>query len=217
MFTAALFVFALSAVATAQESDPAEIKRRILERVREKLSSERAAMLKRVEKIVDEELSKPAASGALPADLDKQVKEIERRMRMLEDQREALANEAARLKREAADEPLKKEAAKDVPDDPDQVKALFDGAIAQHEKKQFADSIKTFKKIYYRYPDTLIGATSAYNVACGFALWGKKEDALDWLEVAVRRGFGKFDHLREDLDLESLRNEKRYKKLLLDK
>ena len=45
----------------------------------------------------------------------------------------------------------------------------------------------------------------------------RKEEALDWLEMAIKAGFSKIDHLRKDPDLDSLRNEKRYKKLLADR
>ena len=62
-----------------------------------------------------------------------------------------------------------------------------------------------------------MGFTSAYNVACGYALSGQKEEALDWLELSIKAGFSKIDHLRKDPDLDSLRNEKRYKKLLADR
>ncbi|MBI3855865.1 MAG: hypothetical protein HY293_09275 [Planctomycetes bacterium] len=62
-----------------------------------------------------------------------------------------------------------------------------------------------------------MGSISAYNVACGYALSGAKEEAIDWLEYSVKAGYNDFDHLRKDTDLDGLRNEKRYKKLLTDR
>jgi hypothetical protein len=53
-----------------------------------------------------------------------------------------------------------------------------------------------------------------YNVACGFALAGQKEKALDWLERAVQAGFSERQLMETDSDLESLRGLERFQKLL---
>ena len=52
-----------------------------------------------------------------------------------------------------------------------------------------------------------------YNVACLFALEGQKERALDCLEAAVAAGFAHRDWVENDPDLDSIRDEKRFKKL----
>ena len=57
---------------------------------------------------------------------------------------------------------------------------------------------------------------SAYNVACGYALAGDKSAALDWLEISVEGGYTDFEHMRDDPDLDSLRKERRYHRLLID-
>jgi len=53
-----------------------------------------------------------------------------------------------------------------------------------------------------------------YNLACFHALLGHKEEALDWLEKAVEGGFYAPGKIASDPDLESLRNEPRYKAAL---
>ncbi len=53
-----------------------------------------------------------------------------------------------------------------------------------------------------------------YNVACGYALAGRKEKALDWLERAVAAGFNNKQFLATDDDLVSLRGTKRFNDLL---
>jgi TolA-binding protein len=214
MGPALAFLLALAPAAfAAQEQDAEALKRRILEQVREKLATERAALLKRIERIVDEELSKeaPAAGG------DAKAKELERKLKAIEEEKERLAAELAKAKRDAADEALKKLAQKEGPHDGDDAQQMFDEALKLHEEKKFKDSIVLFKRVYYNFPKSPIGFTSAYNVACGYALAGQKEEALDWLETSVKAGFSKIDHLRTDTDLESLRNEKRYKRLLTDR
>ena len=213
---AAILVLGLSPLAHGQD-DPAELKARILEKVRAKLASDRSALLKRVEKIIDEELSKGGPAVKAPAEGD-DVKQLERKMRQLEEQKESLQVEMAKAKRLEADAPLREEARKDGPHGAEEAQEMFDNALELHDKdKNYREAIKLFKRIYYNYPKSKMGAISAYNAACGYALSGQKEEALDWLELSVKSGYADFDHLREDTDLDGLRGEKRYKKLLTDR
>jgi tetratricopeptide (TPR) repeat protein len=221
-FFAAIFVLGLSSFALAQDTD-AELKARILEKVRAKLSADRAALLNRIEKIIDEELAAPAAKkpttpGKAEPEGDAKVKDLERKMRLLEEQKETLAAEMAKAKRQAGDEALREEARRDGPHDAEEAQEMFDNALELHDKdKNYRESIKLFKRIYYNFPKTRVGSIAAYNAACGYALSGSKEEAIDWLEYSVKAGYNDFDHLRKDTDLDGLRNEKRYKKLLTDR
>jgi len=56
-----------------------------------------------------------------------------------------------------------------------------------------------------------------YNLACSFALCGKKEEAFRALERAIELGYDDFEHLKKDTDLKSLRGDPRFKSLLLTK
>jgi hypothetical protein len=209
MLIAALLALPLQ----APQEDPAELKARILRKVAEKMAAERAALLKRIDKIIDEELAKeaPAAQGG-------KTQELERRMRALEEEKERLAEDLAKAKRDAADDPIRAEAKKSGPHDLPEAKEMFDQALELHDKdKNFKESIRLFKRIYFQFPKHQLGVTSAYNVACGYSLAGQKEEALDWLELSVKSGFAKIDHLRNDPDLDNLRAEKRYKRLLTDR
>jgi hypothetical protein len=215
-YLACVLALGISSTAFAQDQD--ELKARILEKVRAKLSSDRAALMKRIEKIIDEELAKDAKVPTAPGEGDAKVKELERKMRQLEEQKDTLSAEMAKEKRLAADEPLKEEARRNGPHDGDEAQEMFDNALELHDKdKNYRESIKLFKRIYYNFPKTKMGAISAYNAACGYALSGQKEEALDWLEMSVKSGYADFDHLRKDTDLDGLRSEKRYKKLLTDR
>lgn len=53
-----------------------------------------------------------------------------------------------------------------------------------------------------------------YNLACSYALTGNKADALAALERAVELGYRDLDHLKGDRDLEMLRGEPRFTRLL---
>jgi TolA-binding protein len=216
---AAILVLGLSPLAFGQD-DPAELKARILEKVRAKLSADRSTLLKRIEKIIDEELSKggPAVKAPVAPPEGDDVKQLERKMRQLDEQKESLQSEMAMAKRLAADEPLREEAKKDGPHGAEEAQEMFDNALELHDKdKNYREAIKLFKRIYYNYPKSKMGAISSYNAACGYALSGQKEEALDWLELSVKSGYADFDHLRQDTDLDNLRGEKRYKKLLTDR
>jgi dienelactone hydrolase len=62
-----------------------------------------------------------------------------------------------------------------------------------------------------------LGAASpaeTYNVACGYALLGRKEKALDWLERALRAGTFERRMVESDDDLASLHGEPRFDALL---
>lgn len=56
--------------------------------------------------------------------------------------------------------------------------------------------------------------TVHYNLACSLALLGRPDEALDALEAAVQLGFDDPSHLENDEDLESLRDEVRFRDLL---
>jgi hypothetical protein len=215
-FAAALLALLASGLpaAAAQDQDAAALKERILKKVREKLAAERVQLLQRIGKIIDEELEKTPAEPA-PGE---RLSQLERNLRLLEAQKETILERIEREKRLAADEPLRAEAKKNGPHDGEEAQEMFENALELHDKeKNFRESTRLFKRIYYNFPRTRIAAISAYNVACGFALAGQKVEALDWLELSVEGGYNDFDHLRKDADLDSLRNEKRYRKLLTDR
>lgn len=55
---------------------------------------------------------------------------------------------------------------------------------------------------------------TSYNLACLYALWNKKDQALKHFEDALTKGFDDFDHINKDTDLDSIRNESMFKKLV---
>jgi len=52
-----------------------------------------------------------------------------------------------------------------------------------------------------------------YNIACAYALQGKPERAVVWLELSVRHGWRNTAHMDEDSDLDAIRGTERYKRL----
>jgi len=55
-----------------------------------------------------------------------------------------------------------------------------------------------------------------YNCACGFSYSGKLDRAIDLIEQALNKGFSHKEWLQHDDDLEPLRNQPRFQKLLAD-
>jgi tetratricopeptide (TPR) repeat protein len=54
----------------------------------------------------------------------------------------------------------------------------------------------------------------SYNLACSYALTGQKEKALNCLTKAIDLGYNDLKHLREDHDLDTIKNDPRFVTLL---
>lgn len=57
-------------------------------------------------------------------------------------------------------------------------------------------------------------SSASYNVACVHALQGRADLAFDWLDKAVARGFADAELLGKDTDLDALREDPRFAKLV---
>lgn len=53
-----------------------------------------------------------------------------------------------------------------------------------------------------------------YNKACLFSLTNQIGESCIWLEKAIKKGYNNWNHIDTDLDLNNIRNEECYKKLL---
>lgn len=135
---------------------------------------------------------------------------IEEQTKLIETYDKALAklkSEAPSKATPKVEEPREKMSQEEAAD-------LFEESLHLLQEKQFEASLKGFMRIFRAFTKEDIGYTSAYNVACAYALMGKKEQALEWLERSIKSGFSKFDHIKQDSDLDSLREEPKYKELM---
>jgi tetratricopeptide (TPR) repeat protein len=92
---------------------------------------------------------------------------------------------------------------------------LYQEATGLHQQKRYREAIEKFKKLIDEHPtagqQVII---SAYNTACCHALLGEKANALEWLERAVKLGYSDADHIEKDADLNSVRNEPRFRAIV---
>lgn len=94
---------------------------------------------------------------------------------------------------------------------PDDAVAWLRLGLSQAHVHEAAAADASLQKAY------ALGAKSAvdlYNIACGYALTGSKDKALDWLGRAVDAGFQDRRLMTTDSDLESLRGDPRFEALV---
>jgi tetratricopeptide (TPR) repeat protein len=59
-------------------------------------------------------------------------------------------------------------------------------------------------------------ALAHYNLACSYALLNRSEQSLKTLRRAIELGYRDFRYMREDHDLDSIRQDPRFRQLLLE-
>ena len=53
-----------------------------------------------------------------------------------------------------------------------------------------------------------------YNLCCAYSLLNDKTNALDYLEKSIKAGYVDYAHMKEDTDLDNIRNEEKFKALM---
>jgi hypothetical protein len=94
---------------------------------------------------------------------------------------------------------------------PDYVDALRVQGNNLTLKGRFADGLQIDKRLVQLRPaDPLVH----YNLACSFALLKRADLALKTLRRAVELGYRDFRYMREDRDLDAIRDDPRFRQLL---
>ena len=101
-----------------------------------------------------------------------------------------------------------------VKESPDFVDALIPLAEAYTKKGLHDKALVLDKRLARLKPND---PTVHYNLACSFALAGKKEEAFQALEQAIGLGWHDFEHLKKDSDLKILRDDPRFQQLVSSK
>jgi len=80
-------------------------------------------------------------------------------------------------------------------------------------KGHFHEGLEIDKKLVQLRPDD---ALAFYNLACSFALLNQKEESLSALERSVELGYRDFQFMKQDRDLETIRQDPRFCRILQD-
>ncbi len=98
-----------------------------------------------------------------------------------------------------------------VKDNPNFVDALIPLAEAYTKKGLYEKGLQVDKRLAkLRSDDPIVH----YNLACSYALLGKKKEAFSTLIQAIKLGYSDFNHLRKDPDLKILHDDRRFQKLV---
>src|SRR5215813_11682874 len=95
---------------------------------------------------------------------------------------------------------------------PVQVSYWLSLAGAAYQAKNYRKAIPAYEKVIELRGG--LPANAAYNIACCYALMGEKEQALQWLQKAFDMGFRNVANAQTDPNLQSLRDDARYRKLV---
>lgn len=93
-----------------------------------------------------------------------------------------------------------------------ELSAIFmDQGLRNLQLGRFEQAEREFKQVLELEPQN---ETAWYNLACTYARWGKLDPALEHLQKAVEHGFDDATHMEKDPDLDSLRQDPRFRALL---
>jgi transcriptional regulator GlxA family with amidase domain len=95
---------------------------------------------------------------------------------------------------------------------PEDAEANFSLGRVLHDKKSWDEAIK-YARLAEK--DAVFGSKAIYNIACASALLGKKDAAFAELTRAIESGFYDLEWIKDDEDLISLRDDPRWKEILL--
>ena len=81
----------------------------------------------------------------------------------------------------------------------------YEKAVIILEEIYSNTSIDEYENIYLN---------TLYNLTCGYSLLGKKEKAIYYFKKVVDAGFANYNQIEEDADLDNIRHDKRFQKII---
>lgn len=88
---------------------------------------------------------------------------------------------------------------------------LIKKADSCYEAKNYKVSTNYFEKAIKSKPES---KKNFYNAACAASLANDKKNSLKWLEIAINNGFDNLNHIKTDSDLDNVRKEKKFNKII---
>lgn len=119
--------------------------------------------------------------------------------------------QAVELRRQGKFEQAAKAFRTILEEQPNNDRAWLNLAICVHSLKDYQGAIEIYTKAA-KFPR--VRQTALYNTACAHALLGHSEPALESLEAAIEAGFSNASLIRNDSDLDSLREDKRFDEIV---
>lgn len=96
-------------------------------------------------------------------------------------------------------------------DDPCFVEAMFPLAELYTHLGEYEKGLAIDRRLAREYPDD---SSVYYNLACSLSLCNKIDEAFDTLDRAVALGWDDIEHLQNDQDLDNLRSDPRFLRLI---
>ncbi len=90
---------------------------------------------------------------------------------------------------------------------------LIKKADSCYEAKNYNLSTDFFEKAIKLKPES---KKNFYNASCAASLANDKKKSLKWLEIAINNGFDNLKHIKTDSDLDNIRKEKKYNKIITE-
>jgi tetratricopeptide (TPR) repeat protein len=94
------------------------------------------------------------------------------------------------------------------PEDP---RLHYDLGTLYYKKGEFDKAIYQYQKSLSIQPDN---PSTYYNIACMYSMKNKVEKSLDFLKIAIEKGYDNWELIKSDKDLENVRGASRYKQLI---
>jgi tetratricopeptide (TPR) repeat protein len=95
--------------------------------------------------------------------------------------------------------------------DPNFVDALIPLAHSYTQAGEHKKALEADKKLATLLPNSNV---VFYNLACSYALLHRTDDALAALQKAIKLGYNDFAHIIKDKDLDSLRTDERFSRIV---
>jgi len=95
--------------------------------------------------------------------------------------------------------------------DPGEFSYYNNRGTAYSARLQYDLALADYEKAYGLYKK---GGSASYNIACLYSLQKDVEEACVWLERSMTDGYDDWEHIREDKDLDNIRQKDCYKKIM---
>lgn len=96
-----------------------------------------------------------------------------------------------------------------IDNDTEEYFEIFNEAHNLYKKKFFNEGIELYKSIIV---DHAFNECVYYNIACGYSMLGKLDDAFEYLDLATKNKFINWHTFEKDNELNNLRQDPRFKK-----